>query len=153
HAQASLIEDLLDVSRIVTGKLELKLAQVDLVSVVESAIDVIRPSAAAKAIAIRADLATAPCFVSGDADRLQQVISNLLSNSLKFTQSGGHVDVRLTASGSICTVAISDNGTGIAPEFLPKVFDRFRQADGSVTRHHGGLGLGLAIARDLIELH
>jgi signal transduction histidine kinase/ActR/RegA family two-component response regulator len=153
HAQARLIDDLLEVSRIVTGKIDLQLSSVDLGHVVETAVEVNRPVAEAKGITLSLDLGGRPCFVSGDPDRLQQIVSNLLSNAVKFTEAGGCVDVTLTAAGTSCAVAVSDTGAGIAPEFLPRIFDRFRQADGSVTRHHGGLGLGLSIARDLVELH
>jgi len=153
HAQARLIDDLLEVSRIVTGKIDLQLSTVDLGSMVESAVEVNRPVAESKGITLSLDLAGRPCFVSGDPDRLQQIVSNLLSNAVKFTEAGGRVGVTLTASGTSCAIAVSDTGAGIAPEFLPRIFDRFRQADGSVTRQHGGLGLGLSIARDLVELH
>jgi signal transduction histidine kinase/ActR/RegA family two-component response regulator len=153
RAQVRLIEDLLDISRIVSGKLELKLAAIDLPSVVQSAIDVVRPSAETKRIALDAALLPSPSLVSGDPDRLQQVLVNLLSNAVKFTPEGGRVAIELTATASTYSVTVTDSGIGIAPEFLPHVFDRFRQADGSITRQHGGLGLGLAIARDLVELH
>ena len=153
RAQVRLIEDLLDISRIVSGKLELKVSAVDLVPTVQSALDVIRPAAEAKGIALAADLPESPCLVSGDADRLQQVLVNLLSNGVKFTPNEGRIEVSLRATPSSYTIAVRDNGIGISREFLPQVFDRFRQADGSITRQHGGLGLGLAIARDLIALH
>ncbi len=153
RAQVRLIEDLLDVSRIVSGKLDLKLAAVDLVAIVQAAIDVIRPSADAKGIVIAADLPASPCMASGDPDRLQQVLVNLLSNGVKFTSNEGHIQIRLSVSERTYVIAVEDDGIGIPPAFLPQVFDRFRQADGSITRQHGGLGLGLAIARDLIALH
>jgi CheY-like chemotaxis protein/two-component sensor histidine kinase len=148
-----LIEDLLDVSRIVSGKLELTLSAVDLVPIVQAAVDVIRPSADAKRIRVAVELEAPPCFVSGDSDRLQQVLVNLLSNAVKFTPAEGRIGVRLQTVDGSYSMAVEDSGIGIAPEFLPQVFDRFRQADGSLTRQHGGLGLGLAIARDLIALH
>ena len=153
RAQVRLIEDLLDISRIVSGKLELKLSAVDLVSTIHAALDVIRPSADVKGITVAADLPEPPCLVLGDADRLQQVLVNLLSNGVKFTPNDGRIDVTLRTAGPNYTIAVRDNGIGIPKEFLPQVFDRFRQADGSITRQHGGLGLGLAIARDLIALH
>jgi signal transduction histidine kinase/ActR/RegA family two-component response regulator len=154
RAQARLIEDMLDVSRIITGKLQLKAGVVDLCSVVEASTDVIRPAADQKGLVLDLRIATpSPCFVSGDSDRLQQVVSNLLSNAVKFTATGGRVEVRLSEAGSDYAVRVRDTGIGVAPEFLPRVFDRFRQADGSVTRAHGGLGLGLAIVRDLVVLH
>ncbi len=153
RAQARLIEDLLDVSRIVTGKLQLNTAVVDLVTVIDAALDVIRPAASAKGITVERDLLPSPRLVAGDADRLQQVVWNLLSNAVKFTPSGGRVDVSLTEAAASYTITVRDTGIGIPPEFLPRMFDRFLQADGSTTRQHGGLGLGLAIVRDLVVMH
>jgi signal transduction histidine kinase/CheY-like chemotaxis protein len=153
RSQARMIEDLLDVSRIVSGKFHLKTDVVELVAVVNAALEVVRPAAAAKRIAIVRSLPERPCFVSGDQDRLQQVFWNLLSNAVKFTPAGGRIDVSVDASTDVCAVAVRDTGIGIAPEFLPHVFDRFRQADGSMSREHGGLGLGLAIVRDVVALH
>jgi signal transduction histidine kinase/CheY-like chemotaxis protein len=153
RAQARMIEDLLDISRIVSGKLHLKTDVVDLVALADTAIDIARPAAAAKHIALTRGQASAPCLVSGDQDRLQQVLWNLLSNALKFTPPGGAVQVDVTAANGVATLTVRDSGIGISPEFIPHVFDRFRQADGTMAREHGGLGLGLAIVHDLIELH
>jgi CheY-like chemotaxis protein/two-component sensor histidine kinase len=153
QAQNRVIEDLLDVSRIITGKLNLKLEAMDLRSVVDGAIDVIAPAAAAKNIRIEKALPADVCFVNGDPDRLRQVIWNLLSNATKFTVSGGSIRVRVEDSPSGYELTVADSGVGIAPAFLPHVFERFRQADGSTTRAHGGLGLGLAIVKELTELH
>jgi signal transduction histidine kinase/ActR/RegA family two-component response regulator len=151
--QVQLIEDLLDVSRIVSGKLYLNVGPVDLASVIEAALDVVRPAADAKNIRIlyMPDSPVGP--VSGDAARLQQVVWNLLFNAVKFTPEGGRVEIRLERVGSHAQIIVSDTGKGIGAEFLPYVFDRFRQADGTTTREHGGLGLGLAIVRHLAELH
>ena len=151
--QAKLVEDLLDVSRIITGKLRLRIANVDPVSVMEAAINSVRPAAEAKAIRIDADLDSSAGLIAADGDRLQQVMWNLLSNAIKFTPAGGHVRVVLRRAPAGLTVRVEDNGAGIEAGFLPYVFDRFRQADSSTTRNHGGLGLGLAIVRHLVELH
>jgi PAS domain S-box-containing protein len=153
RAQAQLIEDLLDVSRIISGKLRLEIQPVELKDVIHAAIDSIRPAADAKGIVIRDILDPAVGFVSGDQDRLQQVIWNLLSNAVKFTLKGGEVEIRLERLDSQVGVVVHDTGRGISPELLPYVFDRFRQGDGSLTRKYGGLGLGLAIVRHLAELH
>ena len=155
RAQTRLIEDLLDVSRIISGKLHLHLAIVDFNGVVESSLDVIRPAAQAKAIEVVVTRAGAAggCRVQGDVDRLRQVVWNVLSNAVKFTPHGGRIEVAVSTTASDCQVAVRDNGIGIAPEFLPYVFDRFRQADGSMTREHGGLGLGLAIVREITMAH
>ncbi len=152
-AQAQLIEDLLDVSRIITGKLRLDVRPVELATVIEAATDAVRPAADAKNIRldVALDYGTGP--VSGDPDRLQQVVWNLLSNAIKFTPSGGRVSVRLEQKGAYARISVSDTGRGIKPEFMPYLFDRFTQADSSLTRKHGGLGLGLAIVRHLVELH
>jgi PAS domain S-box-containing protein len=153
RAQNQLIEDLLDMSRIITGKLRLKVRPVVLVTVIEAAIDSIRPAAEAKNIRIQSLLDPAADPVSGDPDRLQQVFWNLLSNAVKFTPKGGRVQVRLERINSHVEVTVSDTGQGINPEFLPYVFERLQQADSTTTRAHGGLGLGLAIVRHLVELH
>ena len=152
-SQKQIIEDILDVSRVITGKLHLNLGPVDLVAVVDAALDAVRPALEAKAINIETTIDTGLRIVPGDADRLQQVIWNLLSNAAKFTPSDGKVAVRLSQDSTHVQVQISDNGPGIDPAFLPHVFERFRQADGTTTRTHGGLGLGLAIVRHLVELH
>lgn len=152
-AQARLVEDLLDVSRIITGKLRLEVRPTELRAVVNAAMDAVRPAAAAKSIELHTLLDPAVGPVSGDPARLQQVAWNLISNAVKFTGKGGRVEVRLERADSHIEFTVSDTGPGIAPEFLPYVFDRFRQADGSTTRLHGGLGLGLAIVRHLVELH
>ena len=152
-AQKQIIEDILDVSRVITGKLQLHLAAVDLVSVVNSALDAVRPAFEAKQINIHSEFQKGLKLIVGDADRLRQVVWNLLSNASKFTPAGGAVGISLTQTDKHVQIEISDTGPGIAPEFLPHVFERFRQADGSTTRTHGGLGLGLAIVRHLVELH
>jgi CheY-like chemotaxis protein len=149
--QARLIEDILDVSRIITGKLRLEPKPTDLVGIIRSAVDVVQPSAIAKKIAIDVTLPASAPFV-GDPDRLRQVVWNLLSNAVKFTPQGGTVGVVLDAAAGEYRLAVSDTGKGIAPDFLPYIFQPFRQADGSPTRSQGGLGLGLAIARHLTEL-
>jgi PAS domain S-box-containing protein len=152
-SQAKIIEDLLDISRIITGKLRLNVQPVELSSVIDAALDVVRPAAAAKEIRLQARLDPQAGPVSGDPERLQQVVWNLLSNAVKFTPKDGHVRVSLERQNSHVTLTVSDNGKGIDAEFLPFVFDRFRQADAGFTRAHGGLGLGLAIVRHLVELH
>lgn len=152
-AQAQIVDDILDVSRIITGNLYLDLHPLELAPVVKNAINVVRPTADAKGIRIDARLDATPAMVSGDTNRLQQVIWNLLSNAVKFTNSGGRVTVRLSQVGSTVEIRVSDTGQGISREFMPYVFDRFRQADSTTTRQHGGLGLGLAIARHLVEIH
>jgi PAS domain S-box-containing protein len=153
RAQNQLINDLLDVSRIITGKLRLNVRPVVLISVIESAIDSIRPAAEAKNIRIQSLLDPAAGPVSGDPDRLQQVFWNLLSNAVKFTPKGGRIQIRLERINSHVEITVSDTGQGISPEFLPYVFERLQQADSTTTRTHGGLGLGLAIVRHLVELH
>ncbi len=153
RAQAQLIADLLDVSRIITGKLRLELGTVDLEGVIAAVLDTLRPALDAKRIALSVDLDRRAGAVRGDADRLQQVIWNLLSNAIKFTPQGGWVGVALAPAGGGVEIRVRDSGAGIRPEFLPYVFDRFRQADSATTRSHGGLGLGLSIARHLVELH
>jgi PAS domain S-box-containing protein len=151
-AQTRLIEDLLDISRIVSGKMRLDVRGLELAPIVEAAVEGIRPAAAAKRIGVQLALAPAGAVV-GDADRLQQVVWNLLSNAVKFTPEGGHVRVTLARAESRAEIVVSDDGTGIPEAFLPHVFERFRQADSSSRRTVGGLGLGLAIARELVELH
>jgi len=151
--QARLIEDLLDVSRIISGKFTVDSSVVGLNQIVETAIEVVRPAALAKHIRIEFTKPAGPIKVKGDAARLQQVVWNLLSNAVKFTPDRGAVVVKLVVVERHAMISVSDNGAGIAPEFLPYVFDRFRQADGSSTRKHGGLGLGLAIVRHIIEMH
>jgi signal transduction histidine kinase/CheY-like chemotaxis protein len=151
--QAGLIEDLLDVSRMVTGKLTLDIQPVDLASVIEAALDVVRPAAEAKGLRLESRLDAPVGRVAGDPARLQQVVSNLLVNAVKFSATGGRVEVRLQALGPDVQVTVSDTGQGIAPDFLPYVFERLRQADATSTRAQTGLGLGLAIVRHLVELH
>jgi signal transduction histidine kinase/CheY-like chemotaxis protein len=153
RSQARLIEDLLEVSRIVTGKLQINTDAVDLRATVRAAADVVGPAATAKSLRLTLDLPPEPALVNGDRDRLQQVVWNLLSNSVKFTPSGGFITVDLSSTTSDHVLTVTDNGIGIAADFLPHVFERFRQADGSMTRQHGGLGLGLAIIKEAIELH
>jgi hypothetical protein len=148
-----IIEDLLDVSRIVTGKLSLSMSPVELIPVIEMAVAVVHPAAQAKKIQLECLLDPEAGLISGDTTRLQQIAWNLLSNAVKFTPDGGRVQIKLTRIGSRVAVIVSDTGIGISPEFLPYVFDRFRQADSSSTRTQGGLGLGLAIVRYLVELH
>jgi len=150
---AQIIEDLLDVSRIIAGKLRLDVRPVELDSVVEAALEAIRPATDAKNIQLDVSLDSGVGAVSGDAGRLQQVVWNLLSNAIKFTPSGGQVSVKLERDASRALITVSDSGEGIGEEFLPYVFDRFRQADSTFARMHGGLGLGLAIVRHLVELH
>lgn len=152
-AQAQIIDDILDVSRIITGKLYLELHPIELAPILESAINVVRPTAEAKGIEIEISFEPEPAAVSGDANRLQQVFWNLLSNAVKFTPAGGKVRIGLRQVNSEVEIAVTDTGPGISPEFLPHVFERFRQADSTSTRQHGGLGLGLAIARHLVEIH
>ena len=151
-AQARLVEDILDVSAIVSGKLRLRLTTVDLAAVVRSAIEVVRPAAEAKRIEMRAAFAPRLLMV-GDADRLRQVAWNLLSNAVKFSHQGAVVDVRIERDASQLVLTVADTGVGIAPDFLPHLFERFRQADSSTTRERAGLGLGLAIVRHMVELH
>jgi PAS domain S-box-containing protein len=151
--QAQLIEDLLDVSRIITGKLRLERRPVDLAPVIEAALDAVRGASEAKGIALTTTLDRTAGLVAGDPDRLQQVVWNLLSNAIKFTPRGGRVDVRLERTDSHVQIAVTDTGRGIPAAFLPFVFERFRQVDSTSTRAHGGLGLGLAIVRHLVEVH
>ena len=152
-AQAQLVDDLLDVSRIIRGQLRLELRPVSLTSVIAAAVETVRPTAEAKAIQIGMMVDPAASSVSGDASRLQQVVWNLLINAIKFTPRSGWVEIWLEPVGSYAQIRVKDTGIGIRADFLPYIFDRFRQADGSTTRSHGGLGLGLAIVRHLVELH
>lgn len=151
--QAQLVEDLLDVSQIASGKFRLELQPLDFATVIHAAIDTIRPTIAAKALQLEVDLGSAASTINGDAGRLQQVVWNLLSNAAKFTPSGGKITVRLQIDEHEACLSVSDTGQGIRLEFLPFVFDRFRQADSTTQRVHGGLGLGLAIVRHFVELH
>jgi signal transduction histidine kinase len=149
-----LVDDLLDMSRIVAGRLRLEVQAVGLDSVVSAAVDTVRPAAAAKGIEIVTAVDPAAATVMGDPVRLQQIIWNLLSNAVRFTPKDGRIEVRVSQDGVRgVEVAVTDSGTGVQPDFLPHVFERFRQADTSTTRAHGGLGLGLAIVRHLVELH
>ncbi|HKR21041.1 MAG TPA: PAS domain S-box protein [Pyrinomonadaceae bacterium] len=153
NSQCQLINDLLEVSRIITGKLRLEFVPCELQSVIEAAAESIRPTAEAKLIRLQLDIDWQAGSVFGDHERLQQIVWNLLSNGVKFTPSGGSVTVSLQRINSHVEIVVSDTGVGIRSDFLPHVFDRFRQADGSTTRTYGGLGLGLAIVRHLVELH
>lgn len=153
RAMAQLIDDLLDVSRIVSGKMRLDVQAVHLRQVIEGAVESVQPAASARQISIHSQLEEARGIVQGDPGRLQQVIWNLLSNAVKFTPQGGRVDIVLRQEGGWVQVDVVDTGRGIDPQFLPYIFDPFRQVDGSFTRTHGGLGLGLAIVRQLVELH
>jgi len=152
-SQSQLVADLLDVSRIISGKLRLEVRSVDLISIVNAAIDSIRPAADAKSIRLQTMLDPSAGPISGDADRLQQIVWNLLTNAVKFTPKGGRIQVKVQRINSHVEIVVSDSGVGISAEFLPYVFDRFRQADASTTRIHGGLGLGLSIVRQLVDLH
>jgi signal transduction histidine kinase/CheY-like chemotaxis protein len=152
-AQLHLVEDLLDVSRIISGKLLLDVRPVEPASIIEAALDAVRPAAAAKGVELRAVIEVGAGAISGDADRLQQIVWNLVNNAVKFTPAGGSIEVRASGDGACVEIAVADTGAGIEPEFLPYVFDRFRQADATTTRSYGGLGLGLAIVRQLVELH
>jgi signal transduction histidine kinase/CheY-like chemotaxis protein len=152
RAQAQLIEDVLDMARIITGKLRVELRPVAAGPIVETAIEAARPSALAKSITLRTSIGEVPT-IRGDAGRLQQVLWNLLSNAVKFTPPGGEVAVCLFRRSSEVVITVSDTGAGFAQEFVPFIFDRFRQADQTTTRGHGGLGLGLSIVKHLVELH
>jgi PAS domain S-box-containing protein len=153
RAQAQIVEDLLDMSGIISGKVRLEIRKVDLAAVVEAAINAVRPAAVAKGVELKTDIERQAPAVSGDAHRLQQVFWNLLTNAVKFTPKGGRVSVSLEQTGSHFEVAVADSGEGIDGAFLPHVFERFRQADASTSRRHGGLGLGLSIVKQLVELH
>lgn len=153
RAQSQLIEDLLDISRIITGNLRLEVKAIDPVKVIEAAVEAVRPAADARRITLEISHDSQIGTISGDAGRLQQVVWNLVSNAVKFTAPAGRVRVRLEKVESHVEIAVSDTGKGIAPEFLPFIFDRFRQADQTTTRRQGGLGLGLSIVRQLVEMH
>jgi PAS domain S-box-containing protein len=153
RAQNQIIADLLDVSRIISGKLRFEQGAVELTPVIKAALDSVRPAAEAKGVALRLALHPTAGLVSGDADRLQQVVWNLLANAVKYTRRGGRVEARLEREDTHVSIVVRDTGEGISAEVLPYIFDRFRQADGSTTRRHGGLGLGLAIVRQLVEAH
>jgi signal transduction histidine kinase/ActR/RegA family two-component response regulator len=153
QTQAQLIEDILDASRVITGSLRLNRGPVDLATVINAAADSVRLGAEGKGIQLAVILDPAARHLVGDASRLQQVVWNLLANAIKFTASGGRVDVRLEREDGQARITVTDTGEGVAAEFLPFIFDRFRQADSTITRRHGGLGLGLAIVRNLVELH
>ncbi len=152
-AQSQLIEDILDVSRVITGKLRLEVQSVNLTAVIESSINAVLPAAEAKGIRLQRVLDSGASMVSGDPARLQQVIWNLLSNAIKFTPKNGRVQVKLERINSHVEIIVTDDGQGISPDVLPFIFERFRQADSTTTRAHGGLGLGLAIVRHLVEMH
>ncbi len=153
QAQAALIDDVLDVSRIIAGKLQIQPEPVDMSDIVHAALNTVQPAADAKGVSMEVQRRPGVSLVSGDANRLQQIIWNLLTNAIKFTPRGGEVVVRLEQEGSFVCVTVSDTGKGIAPSFLPHVFEPFRQAEVVTTRTHGGLGLGLAIVKYLTELH
>jgi signal transduction histidine kinase/ActR/RegA family two-component response regulator len=153
RVQTQLIDDLLDTARIISGKLRIEVGPVDLVEVIEEAIRTIYPAADAKGITIKTDLNPKVGQITGDGQRLQQVVWNLLSNAVKFTPTGGQVETKLERVDPHICITVSDTGKGISPDFLPYVFDRFRQADASSTRRYGGLGLGLALVKYLVELH
>jgi signal transduction histidine kinase/ActR/RegA family two-component response regulator len=153
RTQAQLINDLLDVSRIIAGKLQLDLYPVDLTPIIEEVVESVRRDAEAKGVGLDLSTVTGPVSVLADPLRLGQIVANLLANAVKFTPTGGRVEVRLAREGAEAVVTVTDTGIGIPPETLAHVFDRFRQADSTITRRHGGLGLGLAIVRHLAELH
>jgi PAS domain S-box-containing protein len=152
-AQARLIDDMLDMARILAGKLRLELSVVDAVPIVTAALDVIRPTADAKRITIRSQMSHGPLLIQADATRLQQVLWNVLSNATKFTPAGGTVTIRVQERDAKCAIEICDTGNGISADFLPHIFDRFRQASTSLSRAEGGLGLGLALVRQLVDMH
>ena len=153
RVQSHLIEDLLDMSRIEAGKISLDIQRVDLVSVVTAGVETVRAAAEGKEIRLTSTFASVDGTVMGDKDRLQQIVWNLLANAVKFTPKNGHVHVMIERANSHVEISVTDSGQGISPEFLGQVFDRFRQADSSTTRRHGGLGLGLSIVKNLTELH
>jgi len=152
-AQAKLIEDLIDVSRIISGKFRIEPHDCDLVTLIDDALASIRAGAEAKRLELTREVPEPGCAVFGDAARIRQVLGNLLSNALKFSETGGRIHVGLCAEAETVTLSITDSGSGIEPAFLPFVFERFKQADGSNTRHVGGLGLGLALVRHIVEAH
>jgi NO-binding membrane sensor protein with MHYT domain/CheY-like chemotaxis protein/two-component sensor histidine kinase len=152
RAQAQLIDDLLDMSQIISGKVRINVQLVDPMTFIDAAMETVRPAAIAKHIQLETSLDPQTCLISGDPSRLQQVMWNLLSNAVKFTPNGGKIQVLLEKSDDAIIIKVADSGIGIKPEFLPHVFDRFRQADASTTRRYGGLGLGLSIVKNLVEL-
>jgi signal transduction histidine kinase/ActR/RegA family two-component response regulator len=152
RAQARLIEDLLEISRIVTGKLRLQVREADLAAIIDAAVEIVQPAALAKRLHVNVEIVVRPAMTSGDPDRLQQIVWNLLSNAVKFTPNEGSISVRLERANGY-RLTVRDTGPGIEPKFLPFVFEPFRQEDGTASREHGGLGLGLAIAKQLVELH
>src|SRR5262249_42774519 len=147
RAQLQIVEDLLDSARIVTGKLRIEPSLVDLVPALEAALDMVRSAAEAKGITLVANFSDLPELVLGDSARLQQVVWNLLTNAVKFTPEGGRVELRMEGDADHLRIAVSDTGKGVEPEFLPFVFDRFRQADASSVRRYGGVGLGLSLVK------
>jgi signal transduction histidine kinase len=153
RAQARIIEDVLDTARIISGKLSLEIAISKVADAISGAVQAVRPSADAKGVRLGVTLNGSIGFISGDPDRLQQIVWNLLSNAIKFTPKGGRVELSATRVDSVVRICVSDTGQGIRPEFLPYLFEPFRQADGSTTRRHGGLGLGLAIVKQLVDAH
>jgi CheY-like chemotaxis protein len=152
QTQARVIDDLIDISRIVTGKLRVRTAPVDLRGIVEAAVDAIRPAAEQAGISLSVSLPPETCVINGDSGRLRQTVWNLLSNAVKFAPRGAAAASLIDDRGGL-RLRVSDNGVGIAPEFLAHVFDRFRQADSSITREQGGLGIGLAVVKELVDLH
>jgi signal transduction histidine kinase len=153
EVQKRLIEDLLDMSRILTGKMVVKSECVDLHAVLNGAIESVRAAASARGISLEVQLDGSVRYIAADSDRLQQVVWNLLSNAIKFTPRGGRVELRLRNTGNEVEISVHDNGEGISGDFLPYVFERFRQADASTTRQHAGIGAGLAVVRHLVEAH
>ena len=153
RSQSRLIEDLLDIARLGAGKLRLEKRPTELVPIIKAAVEIIKPTADAKNIRITESLDATANYISGDDDRLRQIVENLLSNAVKFTPEGGKIEISLTREGFQAQIIVSDSGQGITADFLPQIFERFRQADASLTRRHGGLGIGLSLARDLVELH
>ncbi|MDQ3062403.1 MAG: ATP-binding protein, partial [Acidobacteriota bacterium] len=153
RSQSKLIEDLLDIARLNEGKLRLELLPIELAPIIVAAIEIIKPTTDAKNIRLNQSLDKAANFIVGDGERLRQIVENLLSNAVKFTPEGGRVDIGLERENNEAKIIISDTGQGISAEFLPQIFERFKQADPSTTRRHGGLGIGLSLARDLVELH
>ncbi|HYD01173.1 MAG TPA: hybrid sensor histidine kinase/response regulator, partial [Phycisphaerales bacterium] len=153
RAQVRLVDDMLDMSRVMAGKLQIRAQRVDLPALVRDAVESVRVAAAAKDLSVNCSPDRGRILVYGDPARLQQVVWNLLSNAVKFTPAGGQIDVSVGREGDQAVVRVADSGEGISPEFLPAVFDRFRQADAATTRRHGGLGLGLAIVKQMVEAH
>ena len=151
--QSQMIEDLLDISRIIRGELRLEFHLFSITSVIQAVLETVRPAAQQKEIQLESSLAPCPAMISGDYNRMQQVVSNLLSNAIKFTPEGGRTEIYLTCSTDHAQIQVTDTGQGISPDFLPHIFERFRQSDSTSIRKHGGLGLGLAIVREFVELH